>query len=298
MQHAFRRIAIVTAALWQPAWALAYGPEGHAMVADMAEHHLTEAAGAEVRRLLSLEGHLRLDEVSSWPDAIRTLQPATGPAHYVDIPLAATAYDAARDCHDDGKGGHPPELACLAAKLPYYVGVLAQPRSASTDAARLEALKWVVHLVGDAHQPLHAEDNGDIGGNNVKLTYFGANVNLHLIWDTAIIEHNYAWKAVGPPDYDFDHRTAAWAADRLDERITPAQRSAWASSSAAAGDVAGQVLGWVMESHALAADAYARSANRPLGWEPAYQDYAWPVISDELKKASVRLALLLNGALR
>ena len=81
------------------------------------------------------------------------------------------SYDASRDCAD-GK--------CIISRLVDFTAVLANSSSALND--RLEALKWVVHFVGDIHQPLHAADNNDQGGNTVRLTYFGKQTTLHTIW--------------------------------------------------------------------------------------------------------------------
>src|SRR2546421_7487986 len=78
--------------------AQAWGPEGHAIIAQIAELRLTAAARTQVAQLLSQEGHQHLDEVASWADAIRPSHPQTGPWHFVDIPIKEAAYLAARDC--------------------------------------------------------------------------------------------------------------------------------------------------------------------------------------------------------
>ena len=80
--------------------ALAWGAEGHAVVADIAEAHLTEVARRQVRALLDVEGKTNLDQIASWADMVRLQRRDTGPWHYVDIPLAADRYDRARDCGD------------------------------------------------------------------------------------------------------------------------------------------------------------------------------------------------------
>ena len=128
--------------------AKAWGPEGHAIVADIAEAHLTPAAATQVSNLLSLDGHHRLDEVASWADEIRPQRRDTASWHFVDIPLAAPNYDATRDCANGN---------CVVAKIVDFTVVLANPTA--DQHARLEALKWVVHFVGDIHQPMHAEED-------------------------------------------------------------------------------------------------------------------------------------------
>ena len=286
--------AVVSAML--PAISYAWGPEGHAMVADIAEMHLDAPAKAEVLRLLALDddgAKQHLDEVSSWADAVRSARPETGANHYVDIPLAAAGYDEVRDCHQGPEGHRAVEPTCVVAKLPYYVRVLADRKR--SDHERLEALKWVVHFTGDLHQPLHAEDHDDKGGNGVALTYAGTTTNLHAVWDLGIIEQHYGlhlgW------NYSFDHDAVRAKATELDGQIATDQRAAWAPSDLDA-HIEAAVAGWANESHALAQAAYAKlPADKAPGWDRAYQDYAWPVVQSQLQKAGVRLAAVLNQAL-
>jgi hypothetical protein len=172
-----RGIALALAgsiALGPPAFA--WGPEGHEVVALIAMRHLTPAASAEARPLLAIEGAPDIAAVASWADEYRHSHPETGAWHYVDIPLDAAGYDPARDC---------PEGACVVARLADFVADLAN-RSLPT-AEREIALKWVVHLVGDIHQPLHEEDNHDRGGNDVRVTWSGWHTNLHHAWDSDLV---------------------------------------------------------------------------------------------------------------
>ena len=265
--------------------ALAWGPEGHAIVADVAEAHLTPSTKAQIAELLALEGHAHLDEVSSWADAVRSQRRETAHWHYVDIPLEADGFDAARDCPSDD---------CVVAKLVEYTKAFADKSAAP--AARLEALKWVVHFVGDIHQPLHAEDHDDKGGNTVRLSFFGKETNLHAIWDGGIIEH-----ALGlglGPNYSFDHGTVQIDAQKLDAAINASDRATWAPVGMT-GHLTQMATSWANESHALARSvAYAYlPAGRSDGWSDAYEQKTWPVVEAQLEHAGVRLAALLNEAL-
>lgn len=266
--------------------ALAWGPEGHAIIAEIAQRHLDPAAARQVRQLLALEGKTRLDQVSSWPDEIRKDHPETGPWHYVDIPLAAPGYDVRRDC---------PHGNCVVARLPRFVHVLAD-RSAAP-RVRLEALKWVVHLVGDIHQPLHNEDHGDKGGNTVHLVYFGHPTNLHRMWDTNIIEH-----ALGlhmGPHFSFDRTATRAIAARMDASIGHAERVRW-SPPMVLGNIGPDAVRWSDHAHALARKvAYGNLPDRRRpGWSAPYQEKAWPLVKTQLEAAGVRLADVLNAALR
>lgn len=265
--------------------AQAWGPEGHAIVADIAQQHLAPAAAAQVQALLRLEGLSRLDEISSWADGNRKQRPHTGGWHYVDIPLHAGTYVPARDCARDN---------CVIAQISHFGQVLAD-RSA-TPAVRLEALKWVVHFVGDVHQPLHAEDDDDKGGNTVQLQFFGRGTNLHAVWDGGVLRQ--ALNLVPGPDYTFDHALVQADAMRLDASISPADRAAW-SAIGGLPQLYGQAVAWADESHRLARDvAYAHLDGRnQAGWSARYQAVAWPVVSTRLQQGGVRLAAVLNELL-
>jgi hypothetical protein len=280
-----RVITLAALLLIAPA-ALAWGPEGHGIIADIAQRHLDPAAARAVAQLLALQGDHHLDQVSSWPDQIRKDHPETGPWHYVDIPLRAPEYSRRRDC---------PQGHCVVVKLPHYVRVLAD-RSASP-RVRLEALKWVVHLVGDIHQPLHDTDHDDRGGNDVKLVYFGHPTNLHRMWDTNILEHALHLRM--GPHYTFDHQATRRIAGHLDAQITPAERAAW-SPAAPLAHIDAEAVAWADAAHMLAqTTAYgALPSHRGPHWSAPYQARAWPVVRGQLQRAGVRLADVLNAALR
>lgn len=266
--------------------ARAWGPEGHAIIADIAEAHLTPAARAQVAQLLALENHDHLDQVSSWADEVRSQRRETAPWHYVDIPLDAGGYDHARDC----PGGN-----CVVAKLVDFEKVLADRSAAPQD--RLEALKWVVHFVGDIHQPLHAEDHGDKGGNDVHLAYFGKETNLHAVWDSGIIEH--ALDMHLGPNYSFDHESVRLAARKLD-MVSREEFDVRFKSDPATWPLDKVVIGWANDAHEDARTIAYADLPRDLSgdWSAAYQEKVWPVVQFQLGMAGVRLAMVLNGALR
>lgn len=276
--------------------ALAWGPYGHAIVADIAQSRLTPQAQDEVTRLLALEHHQTLDQVASWPDTIGHVPPEKGglpqtlPWHYVDTDAQFATYDKARDCGDD---------ICVTEKLPEMEKVLADPKA--TPQARLTALKWVVHLMGDLHQPLHAaERDHDKGGNMVKVSYFGqerqGHENLHSLWDEGIMDHER--HLVVGPHYSIDFAKAREEADRLNAQITPGQAAFWAGALAPA-TMHDAVVQWTDESHGLARSvaygALPDGKTKDLG--EAYTAIAFPVIETRLQQAGVRLADVLNTAL-
>jgi len=259
-----RAAAALALTLFVASNALGWGREGHEVVAIIAERHLTARARERVRQILGPEGSLAA--VSTWADEIRPSRPGTAPWHYIDIPLNASAIDPARDC---------PNGDCVTAAITRFVAVLRD--TTSSPDAKSEALKFVVHFVADLHQPLHSADNHDRGGNDVHLVFFGANANLHSVWDTLLIERI-------DPDPDS-------YAKRLDSALTDSNITAFEN---------GTVEDWALESHAVAQKvAYgALPRGETLGLGADYFQTAAPAVDLQLQKAGIQLAFILNEALR
>jgi S1/P1 Nuclease len=257
------------------------------MVGDIAAGYLSAKARAQVSELLRNDrlaggepsGRRTLGEVANWADEIKDFEWGKRRAawHYDDIPLcgAARAY-----C----RGGR-----CASAQLARQIELLGDPRSRLR--ARNEALKWVVHLVGDIHQPLHAANRGDRGGNRVQVSFFGqrdnppyGSLNLHAIWD--------------------EQMPARLIAERGGERafvsavIDESDRRMWER---------GSIADWMAESHALAREkVYAAlpvaascsdKITEVVAIADAYYAVAAPVIEIQIRKAGVRLARVLNDTL-
>lgn len=152
--------------------ALAWGRIGHYTVGQIAEDHLSRKAKKGVTAIL---GHHDLAAVSNWPDDIKS-DDAWDHAytwHWVTIP-AGESYDPAVS---DGKA---------AVKIEEFIQVLTASTASLEDQA--VALKFLVHLVADIHQPLHVGNGTDRGGNDLDVTWFGRNTNLHRVWDSQLIE--------------------------------------------------------------------------------------------------------------
>jgi hypothetical protein len=247
-----------------PSRALAWGAEGHEIVAALALRELTPAARQQVGRLLG--NPVMMVHDASWADEIRDSRPETGAWHYVDIPLWAGSYDVRRDC--SGR-------ACVVAQIENDLQILSNRRA--PDAARAEALRFLIHFVADVHQPLHAEDNDDKGGNQVHVRLGHERASLHKLWDVDVVE------PLGPdPDT---------IAQGIEQDLSSAQRKDWQSGTPAR---------WANEAHAIARE----HIYPPLGGARDLRlprDYAFreaPLARILLAKAGVRLAWLLNATLK
>lgn len=163
-----------------PMAAHAWGPKGHRLVAGLASTELTPRARTEVSRLLRGEAEPTLAGVANWADELREHDPDLGKRsarwHYVNLAEDGCAYRPATQC---------PNGDCLIEAIARQRTLLADRRQ--SDAVRAQALKFLVHFVGDAHQPLHAGYARDRGGNTVQIQLDGKGSNLHWLWDGEVI---------------------------------------------------------------------------------------------------------------
>jgi hypothetical protein len=255
-----------------PSLAFAWGGDGHQIVCLIAEDRLTPAAKAGIHDLLGPIINISDAEIASWADEYRRQNRATAGYHFVDIPTSQPSYDAERD----GKNGDN-----VIDKINDFEKVLADKSVSHED--RAQALKFLVHLVGDVHKPLHCpERDGDKGGNG-RLVFFldrKRAVNLHSCWDTQILLSRK--KTIRVTNY----------ADGLNARITASRAKAWAQGTA---------VDWANESHQIAVEKVYKDV--PAGGDPpkldqAYVERSAEVIDEQLEKAGVRLAMVLNRAFR
>ncbi|MBA3576667.1 MAG: S1/P1 nuclease [Sphingomonas sp.] len=247
----FSIAAIAAASLPSPA--LAWGKTGHRSVGAVADTHLSGLARAQIREILGVE---TLEEASTWPDEMRSnpdpfWQKTASPWHYVTV--GGFAYDKA-----------PPEGDALEA-LEFFRRMLRNPNVSRED--RQLALRFIVHVVGDLHQPLHVGRPGDRGGNTVKVKWFGRDTNLHAVWDTALIDDM---------QYSFTELAA-----RLNRHTSSADVIAWWTANP---------RDWISESARVRETIYPEETE--LSYEYVYKHT--PMVELRLKQAGVRLAAYLN----
>jgi nuclease S1 len=232
---------------------------GHRVVARLAESRLAPHTRDAVRDIL---GGQSLADASVWADNIRQYRHDADRLHYVNIPLADTRYVPQRHC----PGGQ-----CIIAAIEQERRVLADP-AASADE-RAEALRFLIHFMGDLHQPLHVADNGDRGGNQRAVIFLGHPTDLHKVWDGELIDSS----VVGQDEY----------LESLRRRMSSLDLRALE---------AGTVVDWALEGHRLAVEhAYRLPHDGRIG--RAYVRANRPVVDRALIAAGVRLAKVLNEAL-
>jgi hypothetical protein len=298
-----------------PAPARAWGCKGHQVVALLAEKHLNPRALAMAKKVLA-EGPIDpnlsryckeggtdpLADASTWPDDIRSIRPEASPWHYIDIPRGASVHDVEKFCD--------PKESCVTRAITDQLAIL---RSADpSPQKRADALRFLIHFVGDLHQPLHAITNNDQGGNCVPVAFFDTlpqvrnpqsesyAPNLHGVWDTNILEMATTGKTVDQVasdlDQGFQSKMAHW-------QRGPANVDGWARESyqLAMKNVYGKLPVRIPvetpQSIASCADdnhVSTRMLKLNERLDEPYQTMAIPIVRERLAQAGARLALLLN----
>jgi hypothetical protein len=272
MKTTHKRALAAFLALTVPAFATtvqAWGDIGHRIVAELAWRQLDPSAKAEVERLLKADGSDSLADVASWPDHLRNdpdqkeLGKATAKLHYMDFLDGKCVYVPPVDCKDG---------QCVVGGLEKYVAILGDRHK--SNAERAEALKFVVHFVGDVHQPLHAGNRDDKGGNDYQVQFDGKGSNLHKVWDSSMLyTRDLQWPA-------YTDRLAAQGPVTLPKPIPPLDNP---------------YAQWAEESCQIVAANGFYPGNHTV--DDAYVAKYLPVAETRLRLAGKRLADLLNHTL-
>jgi hypothetical protein len=310
-RYLFSAIVLIT-----PSQVWAWGCVGHQTVALIAEKHLNAHAAAMVNQLLrgnpidpALARYCQpvssdpMVDASTWPDDIRSLHPEYSPWHFIDVPRGVEHGDLDKYC--------PQPIGCITSALKKELEIL-ESRLSDTQQ-KVDALRFVIHFVGDIHQPLHDITNNDEGGNCVPVTFFDKETqlrgdpskenyspNLHSVWDSFLIER----AANGA--------TVSQLADGLNSKFQGKSES-WVRGGA-------DLDAWVWEGHRLAEEfSYGKLPQKIAVEQPqtvnsctddnnvgarmfvlheqiadAYQNSAAPIVEEQIARAGIRLAMVLN----
>ncbi len=266
--------AILLLLSFVPAQLFAWGAKGHAIVADIAASRLTPTTRQNLKLLL---GRDSLASVSTWADDVRKQRDESYDWHFVDIPKDAPGFSDERDCfrpQDKHKDAQTDHHNCVVDRIEIFTKILGDESASRTQ--RLEALKWIVHFVGDIHQPLHAIDEAR-GGNDIKLPVFGSPqcgdypCNLHWTWDDMLIQHT-----------GYSEREYVRNLQKLIRTSHLEQKAA------------GGAVEWANESHVQARQIMN---GKVAAIDQSYYDAYIGLVDEKLALAGLRLAALLNGTL-
>lgn len=237
----------------------AWGPLGHRVVAQLAQNRLTPTTKA---RLALILGKDELVDVANWADMVRSDEAwrKADPWHYVSV--------------EDGKS-YDPKTASKDGDVIWaiekFAADLSNPKTQAQQ--KREAVAFLVHFLGDLHQPLHVGRAGDKGGNTIELKWFGKTTNLHHVWDEELL----SMEQLSYTEYA-----------RFIDKASDEQKKAWEKTP---------LLGQAEESQALRDVVYSFPSARGKYWEYQYRYKVLPLAHQRLQQAGVRLAALLNGIL-
>jgi hypothetical protein len=252
-----KKISLLSVMFFCSIVVFAWGQIGHRTVGKVAENHLSKKAKEALACIMGTEG---LVEASTWMDNIKSdsLYDHTHKWHYVTIPNE-------KDYHtcEVAKDGDAYE------SINRMVDIIKDANANKQE--KIEAIRMLTHLVGDIHQPLHVGSGEDRGGNSVKIKWFYKNSNLHRIWDSGMIDSK-----------QFSYSELAELIDHASEsRVEELQKDNL--------DV------WVKEAMDLRPQIYDIEGQENLSYEYQYKN--WATVKDQLMKAGIRLAGILNEAL-
>ncbi len=294
--------------------AFAWGCKGHQTVALIAEKHLSPETRQFLESLLKenpIDPQLKrycgpfpsslFADSATWPDDIRnTLN--NGPWHYIDIPRGAPRAPLANYCGDTG---------CVTQAIADQLAILKDPHA--EPRKRADAIRYIVHFIGDLHMPLHATTNNDEGANCVPVRYFRRNPrehnhsyipNLHALWDTSILERDMEGADANEfaefLDQSFSHDADSWqkAGIRIEDWT-------WESHDLAETVVYGQLtpkdpVEAPVPVHSCSDDNNVgeRMLNLHFAVGESYQNVAAPVVEKRIAQAGIRLAMILSDAVK
>ncbi|WP_276366434.1 S1/P1 nuclease [Chryseolinea sp. H1M3-3] len=231
----------------------AWGPTGHRVTGWIAEKHIHKKTRKEIERILSGQS---LAMASTWMDEIRSdsTYNYTSDWHWVTIPIGKSYQETEKNSNGD-----------IIQTIQRLIAEL-KSKKLSTKA-EAENLKMLIHLIGDIHQPLHVGLGNDRGGNDIKVSWFRSESNLHRVWDSDMID-----------DTRLSYTELAESLEKPDGvRIT-----SWQNST---------VLDWATESISYRDQVY-KYGNGKLGYRYSYENLH--IVRYRLLQAGIRLAGVLN----
>jgi len=251
MKKLFHGLLLLTSIIFLASW----GYIGHQAVGIIATNHLSPSAKSAVQKLL---GDKSLGDIASWADEIR--DNITFPEHFINAPLGLS-----REAFENEVKNQPQDNVYKA--ILANTAIINNPEASKDDKEK--ALKFIVHFVGDLHQPMHVSRKEDLGGNKIQLQFEATETNLHSLWDSRMIDK----QGLNASEIakQFDHAS--------NEQIVQ-----WQSAS---------LMDWLWESYQISTKLYDVSTPGSKLGEEYYKAHI-RIVDERIEKAGIRLAGLLN----
>jgi len=255
-----KKLILGIAIVYAPLKSMAWGAEGHRIAGQIADSYLTPKARTAIKAILGYES---IAITSNWADFIKSDPNFSymSPWHYVDLDTAYTYPELKNFLSQDTKVDAYTKLNFLIAEL---------KKKDLSKENKLLYLRMLIHIVEDVHQPLHVGHTSDKGGNDIKVTWFNTPTNLHSVWDSQLIDFQ---------QLSYTEYTAAI------NHTTAAQRAEWQKAP---------ISQWLFESSQIANKLYSETKNGDVlnGYRYNFDHIA--IVNQQLVKAGVRLAGVLN----
>jgi len=257
--NATKKVLLVALFFYLPSGIMAWGVEGHRIVGQIADSYLTKKAKKEIYKILGTES---IAMASNWADFVKA-DPSysyMSPWHYINLDSGLTAEAVQIFLDKDTTADAYTKINFLVAEL---------KKTGLSPENKLFYLRLLIHLVGDIHQPMHAGREGDLGGNRIRVMWFGESRNLHQLWDDQLI----LFQQLSYTEYSvaINHTT--------EEQLNEWQHD--------------PVSKWVYQSYQLAEKIYSEiKPDQKLEYKYNYNYIG--ILNQQLLKGGVRLAGVLN----
>jgi hypothetical protein len=255
-----KKLVLGIAIIYAPLQSMAWGTEGHRVAGQIADSYLTPKARAAIKAIL---GNETIAITSNWADFIKS-DPSysyLSSWHYIDLDKSYTYPELKEYLDQDTK-------VDAYTKLNFLIGELKNKNLGKEN--KLLYLRMLIHIVEDVHQPLHVGHTDDKGGNDIKVTWFNNPTNLHSVWDSQIIEFQ---------QLSYTEYTASI------NHTTIAERAKWQKAP---------ISEWIFESSQIAGKIYDEAKNGDSISGYKYNFNHIDTVNQQLLKAGVRLAGVLN----
>ncbi len=254
MKKSFLIALLVLAAIVFVSW----GPEGHSTIAVVAQNHLTPKAKQAVANIL---GNQPMSSISSYADEYRRSHPETAGWHFLNLELGLSQDQFRQYVLQQTTPN-------VYIEINQEIKELSDP--ATPPAKKKFDLEFLIHFVGDAHQPMHVSRAEDRGGNDIHVTYDGQSTDIHKVWDGLLLKDDQ-------PDFS---RLAA----KVDQ-ATSAQIQQWQKDD---------VIQWLWESYQASSTVYA-TVHRGMTLDQTYYSANIKTAENRLEMGGIRLAGVLNS---
>jgi len=247
--------------LYLPYQSMAWGMLGHRIVGEIASTYLTPKARKEIQQILGTES---IAIASNWADFIKadTAYKYLNSWHYIDVDSALSYSQMQSYLNTDTATDAYTKLNFLIKEL---------KNKNLSRSKKLMYLRLLIHIAGDVHQPFHAARNGDAGGNDIKVSWFGQSSNIHRVWDEQLIDYQ---------KLSYTEYTAAI------NHVTSKQKAVWQKQP---------ISKWLFDSYSISEQLHKELQQPDHKLSFLYNFKHINILNEQLLKGGVHLAGLLNS---